>query len=221
MKILQTNFFGDPNIGLFGKCSDSICLLGNFFSEKYNKRIEDVLKTDVLPLTIANTYLIGIFCCLNSKGIVLPKIVESWELKKIKETGLNVEILKTKFTALGNLILCNDKGAIISKILKKTDKKRIEDCLGVEAAYSTIASMSNIGSCGVATNSGCLVHRDANDSEIKKIQDIVKVNVDVGTANFGSPFVGSCLLANSKGAVIGRSSTGPEVNRMMETLGYL
>ena len=80
--------------------------------------------------------------------------------------------------------------------------------------------MNNVGSCGVATNSGCLVHRDIEENEIKKVESILKVDVDVETANFGSPFVGSCIIANSKGAIVGESSTGPEVNRIMETLGY-
>jgi translation initiation factor 6 len=70
----------------------------------------------------------------------------------------------------------------------------------------------------VATNKGCFIHRDAKENEIKKIEEILKVKADIGTANFGSPFVGSCFFANSNGAVVGNSTTGPEIDRIYETL---
>jgi translation initiation factor 6 len=103
----------------------------------------------------------------------------------------------------------------------KRDKKKIEDCLGVSTELSTIAGMDVVGSCGVATNLGCLLHRDVREDELGLIQDILRVETDIGTANFGSPFVGACVIANSKGAVVGESSTGPEITRLMETLKYI
>jgi translation initiation factor 6 len=225
MKVLQTNFYGDHNLGLFGKSSDKFCVLGNFISEKYKERIEGILEAKVVKLTVANTDLIGVFCCLNSNGILLPKIINRREIEMLKEVkkelGVNLEVLNSKFTALGNLILCNDKGAIISRNFSRKYKKEIEDCLGVESDFLTIAKTDTVGSCGIATNRGCLLHRDASEEEIKQIEDILKVKADIGTANFGSPFVGSCGIANSKGIVIGQSTTGPEANRILEALDLL
>ena len=134
---------------------------------------------------------------------------------------MNVTVINTKFTALGNLVLCNDKGAVMSSVISKKEKKKIEDCLGVGGEYGSLASITTVGSCGIATNKGCLVHRDASEEEIKVVENILKVPVDIGTANFGSPFVGSCIIANSNGAVIGESTTGPEVTRIMEALLFL
>ncbi|MDI6798414.1 MAG: translation initiation factor IF-6 [Candidatus Aenigmarchaeota archaeon] len=224
MKVLQTNFHGDHNLGLFGEACDRFCILGNFVSEKNKTQVENVLKVRVIKLTIANTDFVGMFCCFNSNGILLPKIVtekEIEELKKIKkEFGINLDVLNSRFTAIGNLVLCNDKGAIISRLLSKKDKEKIEDCLGVESGYSKIAGMSIVGSCGITTNKGCLLHRDAREEEIEIIQELLKVNADVGTANFGSPFVGSCSIANSNGCLVGKSTSGPEVQRFFETLGF-
>lgn len=222
MKILQTSFHGDHNLGLFGKASDKFCIVGNFIQEKIKSRIEDVLKVKVIRATVANTDLIGIFCCFNSNGILLPSIFTRTEMenfKKLKkEFGINLEVLKSKFTAIGNLALCNDKGVVVSKIFSKANKKKIEDCLGVETEYCSVAEMSMVGSCGVASNKGCVLHRDASEEEVKKIGETLKVQADIGTANFGSPFVGSCCFANSFGVVVGESSTGPEINRIMEVL---
>jgi translation initiation factor 6 len=225
MKIFQTNFFGDHNIGIYGKASDNVCILGSLVDEKNKKKIEELLKVKVYSLTVARTDLVGIFCCLNSNGIILPKILSEKELetfKKIeKEVGINLGIIKSKFTAMGNLILCNDKGAIVSKVFTKKEKKKIEDFLGVDSEFLSLGEIKTLGSCGIATNKGCLVHRDAKEEEIKVIEEVLKVKVDVGTANFGSPFVGSCGFANSNGAVIGESTTGPEFARISETLGLI
>ncbi len=212
-------------MGLFGKSSDNFCILGNFIQDKTVQKIEDVLKVKPIKLTVANTDLIGIFCCFNSNGILLPKIVKETEIEKFKilkkEFGVELKILKSKFTALGNLILCNDNGAVVSDVFSKKDKKIIEDCLGVGSEYGSVVGMSVVGSCGVATNRGCLLHRDASEKEIENIENVLKVGADIGTANFGSPFVGSCCFANSNGGLVGESTTGPEISRLMEALGFL
>ena len=224
LRVWQTNFYGDHNLGLYGKASDRICVLGRILEGK-RESIENALNIKTVALTISNADLVGIFCALNENGILLPKIITDLEMEKFVELkklfGTNVKVLNSNFTALGNLILCNGHGALISKLFTKRDKKIIEDCLGVESCFSTIARIQTVGSCGIATNKGCLVHRDASEAEIKIMEEILKVKADIGTANFGSPFIGSCVIANSKGAIVGESTTGPEITRLQETLGLL
>ncbi|MEM5766325.1 MAG: translation initiation factor IF-6 [Candidatus Aenigmatarchaeota archaeon] len=224
MKIWQTNFFGDHNLGLYGKACDNFCILGRILEEKREK-IEEVLKVKSVALSLSSTDFIGIFCAFNENGIIAPKILTDFEKKKLFELkeifGINLLILRSKFTAIGNLILCNGKGAVLSNLFSKKEKKGIEDCLGVEAIFSSIGGVKTVGSCGVATNNGCLLHRDASEEEIKKIEEILKVRADIGTANFGSPFVGACMIANSKGVLVGDSTTGPEIVRIQETLRLL
>ncbi len=219
------NFSGDHNLGLYVKTSDKFSLVGNFVSENDLLKIKDFLKVEVIRTTISNTDLIGMFVCLNSNGVLLPKIISNRETERLNalknEFDMNIGILKSKFTAIGNLILANDKGAIVSKVFKRTEKKIIEDCLSVEVGYSSISNMEIVGSTGVATNKGCLLHRDATEEEIKKIEEILKVKCDIGTANFGSPFVGSCIFANSNGALVGESTTGPEIVRITEALDLI
>lgn len=40
MKVWQTNFYGDHNLGLYGKASDRICILGRILEEK-RKRLRE------------------------------------------------------------------------------------------------------------------------------------------------------------------------------------
>lgn len=223
--MLQTDFLGDHNIGLFAKACDRMCLAGRNVSDGRIKEISGVLDVDVVSAAVADTGIVGIFCAMNSSGILLPKITRQAEVRllksSMKEHGMSVGILGSKFTAVGNLVLCNDKGAVYSRLLSSEDKRIIEDCLDVEAEKCTVAGLDSVGSCGIATNGGCVLHRDASEEELDAIQEVLKADTDIGTANFGSPFVGSCAVANKNGIVVGESTTGPEVTRMMETLGLL
>lgn len=225
MKVLQTDFLGDPNIGLLAKASEKVCLAGFQVPEKLLKKIGSVVGVETLQISLANCELVGIFSAMNSNGILIPHIASDPEIKILKkfasEKGLTLSILNSKFTALGNLILCNDNGAVVSKNFEDKEKKIIGDCLDVEVEYGTVSGLNSIGSCGIATNKGCVLHRDASEEELDHFQKILGVDTDVGTANFGSPFLGSCAIANSRGIVVGQSTTGPEITRMMETLGLL
>jgi translation initiation factor 6 len=222
LMLLQANFFGDANLGMYAKVTENFCIIGNSLAEKYLPLFEKTFQVKAFRSSVAFTEIIGIFLAANSNGIILPKIVAAKELENFKkfskEHELNLLILQSKQTAIGNLILCNNKGAIISKNFSRNEKKQIADCLAVETEFSDIAGLRTVGACGVATNNGCLLHRDATEEEIKNVQSVLKVTVDIGTANFGSPFVGSCILANSKGILIGAKTTGPEIVRIQEAL---
>ena len=45
--------------------------------------------------------------------------------------------------------------------------------------------------------------------------------MEIGTVNYGTSFLGSGVVANSKGALIGNATTGIETNRVEWALGYL
>ncbi len=215
-KFFKAKFNGDPNVGLYGFANDEYCLLGLKPKEKILKQMKLTLKTDVKISTIAGTELTGLFIAGNKNGIILPKIIEEYELKKLKKLfDLNLEIIKSKQTALGNLILCNDKGCLISEKLKRF-KKKISDTLNCEVEIGKIANLDIVGSIAVANNKGCLCHREATEEEMKKIEEILKVKVDVGTVGYGSTFIKSGIIVNSRGIVFSEISTGPEIGRYEE-----
>jgi len=220
-KIDKLNFLGDPNIGLFAKASDKLCLIGKLMLENEIKILSKILRVPVIKLSVSNTNLIGIFVAMNSKGILLPKIVTENELKEILKLDLNFYVIEdTKYTALGNLILCNDKGAVVSPLLENFIDE-IGDVLEVKCKVGKIAGLSIVGSCGIVNNRGCLLHRDAKEEEIKIVEKTLKVDVDIGTVNFGSPFIASGIVTNSNGVIVGEETTGPEMARIVEALGFL
>jgi len=47
------------------------------------------------------------------------------------------------------------------------------------------------------------------------------VPADIRTINYGGPLVGSGLVANENGYVVGNDTTGPELGRIDDALGYI
>jgi translation initiation factor 6 len=214
-KFLRAKFYGDPNVGMYGFATDDYCLLGIEPDKKLLAKIETTLDTKIKVATVAGTELIGLFVAGNKSGILLPHIVEDYEIKKLKALGLNTEVIASRETALGNLILCNDKGCLISEKLRRF-KKRISDALDCEVETGKVAGLDIIGSAALANNTGCLCHMEAEEREMKKIEEILKVKVDVGTVGYGSPFIRSGIIVNSKGVLFSEFSTGPEMGRYEE-----
>jgi translation initiation factor 6 len=203
----------NPYIGAFGITNEEITLLSVDFTEEKKKIVGDTLSTEVFLTTIARTNLIGILTAGNSNGVVLPYNVEDYEISKLKKFDIKMGILSTKFTALGNMILCNDKGAVISGKLKK-EAKLIEDTLDVE---TFVSDPNNFGSMGLCTNNGSLVHPSLSEM-VDGLEKALKVEVDIGSANRGVYYLGMCVLANTKGALVGNLSTGPEINKIEDIL---
>jgi translation initiation factor 6 len=213
-KFLKSRFNGDPNIGLYGFATESYCLLG--IRPQHLTKLEETLKVRVATSTVAGTELIGLFAAGNKNGILLPKIADEHEIKAIeKATKVHVSVIESNETALGNLIVCNDKGCLIPDKLKRF-KRQIEDALDCEVAVGNVAGLDIIGSVNVANNNGCLCHIDANEEQMKRIGEVLKVKTDVGTAGFGSPFIKASLIVNSNGVAFSDMSTGPEIGRFEE-----
>ena len=218
-RIEKLDFHGNSFIGLFSFASDSLCIIGRGASAKHTETMKAVLKVDVIETTFLGTELAGIFVAGNSRGIIVSDKLDEREIEFLKKKT-NVLVLNTRYTALGNLILCNDNGCIISDEIEKFSKK-ISDFLKVPVKVGTIDEITLVGSLGICTNMGCIVHKNISDGEKKKLEDVLKVQVDTGTVNFGSGWVRSGLVANSNGFIAGKDTSGPELGNVAEAFGFV
>jgi translation initiation factor 6 len=137
------------------------------------------------------------------------------------ELDINVGIVNDKVNALGNLILANDNGGIVSPSLSKKGIKDIEDILDIDVEKRKISGFKTVGSVGVATNKGALIHPLVKEKELEWIESVLKVEADIGTVNRGTGFVRTGIVANSKGVLVGEETTGPEIMRIEDSLGLL
>ncbi len=225
--IIRKYFSGISTIGVLAMATEDITLLPIFLDKNDVNEVSEVLKTKCLQVNIGGSSLLGSLSVGNKYGILLPKIIDDKELNKIKsflkdnDLDLDIKIIKSKNTALGNLILTNDNGALISPELKEF-KKDIEDALNVEVEVGTIADLPTVGSNAIVTNKGCLTHPLVEDEELEFLKNLFKVEyIGKGTANKGTTSVGACIIANSKGAIVGGDTTGPELLIIEDALGLI
>lgn len=215
MALEQTDYQGDENIGFYGLVTDSYALFAPEFTDC------DLFDgTQVQDLKLNGTAMIGLFAAGNSNGLLVTDTITRVEERRLDENDVAYQVVDSKFTAIGNLVLCNDNGCVISPHLADRQDE-IAAFLDVPVETGTVAGLNIPGSCGVATNNGVLLHRDASEDELAHIEDVLGVDGDIGSVNFGSPYVHSGVLANAADLLVGAETTGPEIQRVQDALGFL
>ena len=212
MTVYLSSIVGSASISVYSLATENIVIIPRMVPKEKAQEFADWLNTKLVYTSIGGSVLAGALACANSNGILLPNYVRDEELTQIKSVFEgNITIMETKKTAYGNLVLTNDKGAVVDPRFKASEIKKISETLGVEAVPTEIAGLPYVGSLAVATNKGVLSHPLLKDEERKILENVFKVPVDVGTVNCGVPYVGTGLLANSHAAVAGSMTTGPEM----------
>ena len=212
MAVYLSSVVGSASLGVYTLANDRFIIIPQMVPRKKAERDAEWLKTKLIHTSISGSVLAGALACSNSNGILLPNSIRDEELQTIKASfDGNITIMETKKTAYGNLVLANDKGALVDPRFKQHEMKQITETLDVEVAPGEIAGLPYVGSLAVATNKGVLAHPLLKDEEKQLLESLFKVPVDVGTVNCGIPYVGTGLIGNSHAAVAGSLTTGPEI----------
>lgn len=215
--IEKTDFNGDSNLGLHAEVTENFCVVNPGLSEKCYEKISRVLQVDPIKIPITGSHMSGIFCAGNSNGVALPKNTADREVEALEDEGMDCTVVEAKQTALGNLILVNESACVVSPRLEGV-MDELEDCFKVPVRTAEIAGMDLLGTSAVANGNGLLSHRDTLEKEMEVLEEHFGTMCGIGTINFGSTFVGACMLANSRGALVGTDTTGPELGRIDEAL---
>ena len=212
MAVYLSSIVGSASIGVYSLANDQFVIIPKMVPLKKAEKTAKWLKVKLVHTSIGGSVLAGALACANSNGILLPKSVRDEELAVIKSAVEgSITIMETKKTAYGNLVLANDKGAVVDPRFKEPEVRQIADALGVDAIPAEIAGLPYVGSLAVVTNKGVLAHPLLTVEERKLLKDVLKVPVDVGTINCGIPYVGTGLIGNTHVAVAGSMTTGPEM----------
>ena len=197
--IIRQTAFGTDFVGLF------LVFAGNKLLYPERLKAKEMIEgVDSVPVK-ADMDMLGLFYTGNSKAVL------GTDSASIKPT-----ILNTKFTAIGNLIAANDKGAIISPLLEK-NQKEIEKALGVKSAVTTIAGLNIVGSLMLVNNHGAAVHQAASEAEISIVEKTLGVDTDVG-ALMRSGYLGSLATVSDDTLIVAPSAIAPELAQISEIL---
>ena len=217
----RLDFNDNPSIGVYCRANESTIFIPPLLSKKVVKTIEDTLEVTAVPLSIAKATIIGSLMVMNSKAAMITEFADSKTIATIEKQQLKVAKIFEVINAAGNDILVNDHAALVHPKLKPKTMKAIEKTMDVTVTKGTIAGLSTVGMAAVVTNKGCLCHPKVTEEEKQVLEDTFDVEIMIGTVNHGYPMIGSGLVANSKGAIIGDQTTGIEMGRIEEALGFL
>ena len=218
LHVFKTGFRSNPNVGLYVYVTDTYCLVGPEVPDEQITKLEETFEVPVHKMSIAGTGLLGVFMAGNNTCVLVPSIILDRETKILEKLQIPYKIIQTDFTALGNNILVNDYGCLVSPDYNEKERSAISAALGMPVKEFQISDLTIIGSCAVATNKGCLVHRGAQKFEEDMIANTLQVPVTKGSVNLGNPYIKGGLAANNKGMIVGDISGGPEIVYAEEAL---
>ena len=211
---------GSSLLGVFARCTDDLVLLPAGVGAEYQAAIEEELEVKAVSIPPGIGSVVGSLISANRSGFVVSRHADADDLRILRLHG-NVSKLPARINAAGNVILANDSAALVHPALSTRACRTIEETMEVRVQKGTIGGLRTVGMAGVATNKGLLVHPRVSEQEIAVLEELFGLPVDVGTVNLGSPLVGSGLLANSFGYLAGEESTGLELGRIEDALGFL
>jgi len=210
--VYLSDVYRNPNLGIFSKANEKVLIMPVAYSELKSERLASLLGVKLLHASVGGTRLLGPLMAANSNGLLLSRFAEDDEIIMLKrETGLNVERLDSLYSSVGNLVAVNDYGAAVGDVFSGAEVKQIKEVFGVPVEKGRIAGYYQLGAVVAASNSGALVHPRASEEDLKWIKGALHVDCDVSSINGGVPFVASGVLVNSRAAIVGTSTTGPEL----------
>jgi translation initiation factor 6 len=222
--VLRTAFVGSPYVGVFARATDRVLVVRNDADEELVDALADELAVPAVTTTIGGSATVGSLVAGNGNGLVVTGRITDRERDRLADAvGEDVVIgaLPGRRNAAGNVVLANDTGAYVHPELSDDAVDVVEDTLDVPVERGELGGVRTVGTAAVATNDGVLCHPKATEAELAALDDHLGVHADVGTVNFGAPLVGSGLLANDNGYVVGEDTSGPELTRIEQTLGFL
>jgi len=208
---------GNPYIGVYCAASENLAILADTVEPRTVKDISRVLDVQVIKTVIAGSTIVGSLIAMNSHGVVVTNFAERHELARFPR-DLRVGIMQENVNAAGNNILTNDNAALVNPNASNHTVKMLGDVLGVQVERGRVAGIETVGSASICTNKGVICHPLTTQDELKEISAFFKVSATVATLNYGTPYLGACAVANSKGALVGSRTTPIELGRLEDGL---
>ncbi|SDX76948.1 translation initiation factor IF-6 [Halobellus clavatus] len=220
--MLRASFAGSPYVGVFARATDHVLIVRSDADDDVVDAMAEELAVPAVATTVGGSGTVGALAAGNENGILLTSQATEREKEAIESAAdLPVAELPGTINAAGNVVLANDYGAYVHPDLSEDAVAAVESTLDVPAEYGQLADVQTVGTAAVVTNEGALCHPKSREPELEALEDHLDVRADIGTVNYGAPLVGSGLVGNSSGYVAGEDTTGPELSRIEDALGYL
>jgi translation initiation factor 6 len=220
--VLRASFAGSSYVGVFARATDDCLLVRPDADADLIATMGEELGVPALATTVGGSGTVGALAVGNENGILVTSRSTEREREAIADTaGRPVYELPGRINAAGNVVLTNDYGAYVHPDLSSEAVAVVEEALSVPVERGDLADVRTVGTAAVANNRGVLCHPKSREPELEALEAHLDVRADIGTVNYGAPLVGSGLVATDAGYVVGEDTTGPELGRIEDALGYI
>ena len=220
MPIDTVDIFGSDQVGIHLAAVGGVVFHPPELPKPVLESIESSLELELQPISIGGSNLVGALVSGNRKGIAVADIATERDIDQLTSYG-DVVVMEGGVNTAGNLLVVNDQGAVASPSIPREGLEILSEVLAVDVVSTTVAGQDVVGSLAVANDQGVLLHPDVTPDEAMMIEEVLGVKPMVGTVSFGSPYVGAGVCASNTGAISGTQTTGPELNRIEDALGFL
>lgn len=210
--------FGKNNdIGVFTKLTNAYCLVGMGGSEAFYSVYESELgeTIPVVHASIGDCRIIGRLTVGNRNGLLVPHSTTDMELRHLRNTlpdEVKIQRVEERYSALGNVIACNDYVALVHPDLDQETEEIIGDILKVEVFRQTIVENLLLGTYIVLSNQGGIVHPNTSIQDQNELSSLLQVPMGAGTVNQGSNVLAAGMVVNDWISFVGMNSTAKEVS---------
>lgn len=220
--MLRLSVAGSSYIGVFARATPECLLVRHDIDDEQAESMAAELGVELVATTVGGSGTVGSLAVGNENGVLVSNRATERETERI-EAAVDGSVVKLpgRINAAGNVVLANDYGAYVHPDCSRNAVRAVKEALDVPVLRGTLGGVNTVGTAAVANNTGVLCHPKASESELETLEEHLDVYADLGTINYGTPLVGSGLVATDESYLVGEKTTGPELGRIEDTLGYL
>ncbi len=215
MKIIQTHFSGNLNLGLYGYVTDSYGLISRAVKPVLFKKLEKLFDVPLVQTSIGGTDLIGVFVAGNEKSLVVPSVITDDETAMLDDNNIPYAVSDSMITALGNVVLTDETHTMVSPECDDNLITFFEKAFGTTVMTGTIAGLGTLGSMGLINEKRLLVPPVINPQENEIMGTFFKKHIVHGML-MNTPYLSAGVLFNSHGAVVSKAVGGTELFALHE-----
>jgi len=176
----------------------------------FTRRLKSLLGVDTTVTTIGSVSSVGTMMVMNSNGIVVPNTIGDDELVELERCS-NVLVIDERSSALGNLIVANDLGCVISDLISDRGASRISDFLKVGYTRMSVGKYKTVGSLFAVSNRAGVASPLVDSGTIDQVSKALGIQMIPTTVNDGERLVKLGILMNDRGIVVGKNTSGVEL----------
>ena len=220
--MFTASFTGSSYVGVYARATDGVLLIDPSVDDELAASLAEELSVSLVETTVGGSGTVGSLAVGNDAGVVVSDQATDDEVDRIDNAvDGSVARIPGRLNAAGNVVLANDTGAIVHPELSAEAVSVVEETLAVPVETGRLADSQTVGTAAVANDEGVICHPQATEDQLVAVEEHLDVYADLGTVNYGGPLVGSGLIANDADYVAGEETTGPELGRIEDTLGYI